>query len=317
MKILIIQTAFLGDAVLATVIPEKLRELYPSAELHLLVRKGNEGLFTDHPYLHILVWNKKEGKYRSLFKVLKEIRKENYDWVINLQRFASTGFLTAFSGAARRTGFDKNPFSWFFNERIRHQYNKHEIYRNLALIGQEDGRPRLYPSAAVYDKVKLPADDFITIAPASVWFTKQFPAEKWAEFLNAIHRPLRVLFIGAPADRTLSESIMARVNNPQLSMENRCGDFALLETAVVMSKARMNYTNDSGPMHIASAMNAPVRAVFCSTIESFGFGPLSDNSRVIETQEALSCRPCGIHGRKSCPEGHFRCAYSIQIPQEI
>jgi heptosyltransferase-2 len=82
-----------------------------------------------------------------------------------------------------------------------------------------------------------------------------------------------------------------------------------------MKDAVMNYTNDSAPLHFASAINAPVTAVFCSTVPSFGFGPVRDNGCVVETKEQLSCRPCGLHGHKTCPQGHFKCAYEITNEQ--
>jgi heptosyltransferase-2 len=77
----------------------------------------------------------------------------------------------------------------------------------------------------------------------------------------------------------------------------------------------MNYVNDSAPMHFASAVNAPVTAVYCSTVPGFGFGPLSDNRHLVETPEPLDCRPCGLHGYKACPLGHFNCAHKIQDQQ--
>lgn len=109
-KFLIIQTAFIGDVVLSTALIEKLHQYYPEAKIDFLVRKGNESLLSEHPYLHeTLVWDKKKNKYRNLIKLLRRIRKSKYDKVINVQRFAATGFLTAFSGAKQSIGFDKNP----------------------------------------------------------------------------------------------------------------------------------------------------------------------------------------------------------------
>ena len=61
-------------------------------------------------------------------------------------------------------------------------------------------------------------------------------------------------------------------------------------------------------------MNAPTAAIFCSTIPEFGFGPLSDNSQIIQVSEKLDCRPCGLHGKKACPQGHFKCGFDIQLP---
>src|SRR5690554_820143 len=99
-KILIIQTAFIGDVILSTPIIEKIRQYYPNAQIDFLLRKGNEALLVDHPYIHeLLIWDKKAGKYKDLIRILGIIRKNRYDLVVNLQRFGSTGLLTAMSKA--------------------------------------------------------------------------------------------------------------------------------------------------------------------------------------------------------------------------
>ena len=109
-KILIIQTAFIGDVVLATSLIENLHAALPNAEIDFLVRKGNEGLLIGHPLLrHVLIWDKKNGKLKNLFGLLFRIRKEKYDKVINVQRYTATGILTAFSKAKEKIGFDNNP----------------------------------------------------------------------------------------------------------------------------------------------------------------------------------------------------------------
>jgi heptosyltransferase-2 len=84
-----------------------------------------------------------------------------------------------------------------------------------------------------------------------------------------------------------------------------------------MKEAVMNFTNDSAPLHLASAVNAPVTVIYCSTIPGFGFGPLSGDSTIIETREKLDCRPCGLHGLKACPEKHFRCATTIDTRELV
>ncbi|HEX4851486.1 MAG TPA: glycosyltransferase family 9 protein, partial [Puia sp.] len=182
-KFLIIQTAFIGDVVLATALVEKLHNYYPEAQIDFLVRKGNESLLANHPYIHeVLIWDKKTNKQKNLLKVLKEIRKKKFDKVINVQRFAATGLLTAFSGAKESIGFDKNPFSFLFSKKIKHLVNqagresKHEIERNQELISSFTDTvpvmPRLFPSASDFEKVKeLKEKKYITISPASVWFT--------------------------------------------------------------------------------------------------------------------------------------------------
>lgn len=321
MKFLIIQTAFIGDVVLATPVIEKLRRFYPEASIDFLLRKGNEKLLSGNPNIRqVLVWDKRQSKYAGLAALVRRVRSERYDWVINCQRFAASGLLTALSGAKGRVGFRKNPFAFAFTRRVAHVYGSadrpvHEVDRNLALVEHlTDGsfeRPRLYPSDADVAKAMALAANrtYVCVAPTSVWFTKQFPANKWLELLQRLPSDRLVFLLGAGSDVAACEAIRAAL--PRRPVENLAGKLSLLESAALMQGAVMNYANDSAPVHIASALNAPIAAVFCSTVPAFGFTPLSDRSVVVEVAEALPCRPCGLHGRRSCPKGHFACAERI------
>lgn len=320
-KILVIQTAFIGDAILGTALLERLHSEFPKAKIDYLVRKGNESLFANHPFLNeVLVWDKSNSKYSNLWQLLQRIRNSKYDSVFNVQRFGASGFLTAFSGAKAKVGYDKNPFSILFSKSAKHRFGKgfesvHEVDRVIDLFEFDSKRknPKLYPSENDFDKTSTLTDKpFVTIAPASVWFTKQFPAEKWIDFINQIPESLEVILIGGPTDSELSKEIASKVSR---SVIDQTGKLKLLETAALMKYAKMNYSNDSAPVHLASAVNAPICEVYCSTIPSFGFSPLSDSSFIIETDEKLDCRPCGIHGKSACPKGHFKCAKTIQTKQ--
>jgi heptosyltransferase II len=320
-KILVIQTAFTGDVVLATALIEKLHHFFPDASIDFLLRKGNEGLLEGHPFLNeVLVWNKKEKKFKNLFLLLKKIRKRKYDKVVNLQRFASTGMLTAFSSAKEKIGFDKNPLSFLFTRKIPHHFTKemHEVERNNKLI--EDftdstfTKPKLYPSATNAEDIKpYTQQPYVCITPASVWFTKQYPKEKWIDLLDRFPEEYTVYLLGGKDDAPLCENIKEKALNKKVKV--LAGKLNFLSSAALMKGAKMNYTNDSAPLHFASATDAPVTAVFCSTVPSFGFYPLSIKSFIVETDEKLSCRPCSLHGLKACPLGHFKCAYTIETSQ--
>ena len=137
MKFLIIQTAFIGDVILATPIIEKLRFFYPKSTIDILIRDGNQLLFENHPYINkIYVWHKNKSKYFSLYRVIKEIRKTYYDHIFNVQRYSTTGLITMLARGKETWGFDKNPFSRFFSHRITHTIGNglHETERNLKLI---------------------------------------------------------------------------------------------------------------------------------------------------------------------------------------
>ena len=314
-KFLVIQTAFIGDAILATAVLEHLHKQLPDARVDVLVRAGNESLCNSHPFVnHVFVWNKKVSKYRDLFRLLKSIRKVKYDGVINLQRHTASAFLTVFSGAYKTAGFDENILSNFFSYRTTHRIGKqgeenylHEVDRCIRLtspwVEVAKAKPKLYPSGRDFSSIEpYTAHPFITISPSSVWFTKQTPGEVWRKLLQS-SSDLQIYLLGGPQDYALCESLASGLPHVKVL----AGKLTLLQSAALMSKSEMNYTNDSAPLHLCSAMNAPVTAVFCSTIPEFGFGPLSDRGRVVQTRVNLPCKPCGIHGHSACPKGHFDC----------
>lgn len=322
MRLLVIQTAFLGDVILATSVIEKLHQTFPSSQIDFLLRQGNEEIFTDHPYINtVWILNKKGNKLKNIFSLVKKLKEYQYDRVLNINRFGSSGFITWRIAAKEKTGFDKNPFSFCYTNKIKHEIGngKHEIQRNHELIAAISdavpAKPRLYPSPDNYSHTERlgKGAPYICIAPASVWFTKQFPLNKWVALINSLKKGT-VFLIGGKNDSKLCQEIIRQSTvSEERPMINLAGKLSVLETAALMQKAKMNYVNDSAPLHIASAVNAPVTAIYCSTISAFGFGPLSDRSKIVETKEKLDCRPCGLHGYKSCPKGHFACAESIEI----
>jgi len=306
--------------VLATPVIEKLHKHFPASKIDFLLRKGNELLFTGHPFLNkVIVWDKKQNKLINLLKIIKDVRTTKYDLVINIHRFASSGIITFLSGAKEKIGFDKNPLSFCYTKKVKHIIGngKHEVERNLELLSSfqpyEFIKPRLYPTSADFERVKeyktLP---YVCIAPSSVWFTKQYPVHKWVGFLDKIPT-YKVYLLGSNSDADICSQIINSASNKNI--ENLSGKLNFLRSAALMKDARMNYSNDSAPMHIASSVNAPVTAIFCSTIPGFGFGPLSDKSFIVELKDELYCRPCGLHGFKDCPQKHFRCAEEIRREQ--
>lgn len=316
-RILIIQTAFLGDVILATPVVSELKRLFPEAQIDVLVKKGNESLLSGNPHItSIHTFNKKQGKWKEMRRLIGLFRKEEFDLIVNLHRFASSGLITVLSKAKKSIGFSKNPISRFYTQRFPHEIDigKHEVERNLSLIAQFGAsslvRPELYPSEDDFKAVEeLTQHEYVCIAPASVWFTKQVPAYKWTELVNAIDGH-RIYLVGGPEDYELCEKILSKSQHERVS--NLAGKLSLLQSAALFSKAKRVYVNDSGPLHIASAVNAPTSAFFCSTVTNFGFGPLADDKEVIEVN-GLACRPCGLHGHTLCPKGHFDCANKLDM----
>lgn len=317
-RILIIQTAFLGDVILATPVVSELKRLYPESQIDFLVKKGNESLLANNPKLeNVFVFDKSNGKWKSIISLIKSFRKSNYDLVINLHRFGSSGIISGFSGGKKRYGFKKNPFSFLYTKSFVHNIGDgtHEVERNLSVIKEFGSatqvRPELFPSNTDRDAVKaFTAKKYYCIAPASVWFTKQLPLNKWSELIQTLPEAESIYLLGGKDDLELCQNLKAK--NPKHNIEILAGELSLLKSAALMENATRNYVNDSGPLHLASSVNANVTAFFCSTVPSFGFGPLSEDSQILEVKD-LDCRPCGLHGHKECPKGHFKCAENIQF----
>ena len=320
-KILIIQTASIGDVILMTSLIETIHQKHPDFHIDILIKTENCSLFTNHPFIrNIFLFTKKENKLKSILQLIFQIREEKYDIAINLQRFFSSGIISVFSGAKQIRGFKKNPLSFLFSRVYEHEISKssniHEIDRNHKLLADLTGfkvsSPKLYPSQYDYAITSCyKTQKFICIAPGSLWETKQFPKEQWIKFVSQINNDTLIYFIGGKNEKKLANEIIKESKNPNTI--NLCGKLSLLQTTALMEHAFMNFTNDSAPMHMASSVNAPITAIFCSTVPEFGFGPCSTKSHIIQISEKLECRPCGLHGYNKCPKNNFKCGNNIDI----
>lgn len=312
-RILIIQTAFLGDVILATSVVNSIKAQFPEAQVDLLVKKGNEHLVHGHPNIHRVFTFDKSRKWRDILRLVRANRATRYDFIVNLHRFASSGLIAVLS-QTKTIGFDKNPLSRFYTVKLPHPISKgiHEIDRNFTLIAalgvKHLVKPSIVPSEDAMKNVReYQKTPYVCFAPASVWATKQLPMEKWVELAEKQDHVIYLL--GGPSDHSLCETIKTKIPGRTV---NLAGKLSLMESIALMKGAVRNYVNDSGPLHFASAVNAPVTAYFCSTVTDFGFGPLSDDSEVKEVA-GLACRPCGLHGKKECPEGHFKCGKELVV----
>ena len=314
-KILIIQTAFIGDTILASSVAEEVHYYFPNAEIYLLVKKGNEGIYENHPFLKIITHDKSQ-KLSSLWRLIKFIWSEKFDTIINLHRYFSSHLLSILSGAKFKSGFYSPLLSIFYTHTIKHQFAKelHEIDRYHQLVqpltqSTHSFLPKLYPPDH-FPKNFNPTQKYVCLFPGSIWATKQLPPEKWIELIQHFSDEYLIYLCGSKQDEKLCEYIKIKANKKNVI--NIAGQYSLLETASIVQKAERIYVNDSAPLHIASALNVPVTVFYCSTVKEFGFYPLSKDAQIVEVK-GLECRPCGIHGHKHCPKGHFKCGRDIDI----
>lgn len=330
--VLFLQPAFLGDVILSTALIESWHRTFPEHRISIVVRTEAAALFAGHPFLHeVHSWNRSGiRKYPRLIRIARSLRSEGVDLVVNLHRFRSMAWLAKRTGARWTQGFEPGVGrSGTGVGAVPHRFGdgRHETERNHALVQpwvgpwqQDKDLPMLHPTEAHRTRAEQWPDDALVLAPASVWATKRWPAEKWAQLADAWsaeHPDRPVVLLGGPNDGALLSAVSkaCRAVEPRVC----AGELDLLGAAALMGRSAAVVSNDSAPLHMAGAMGVPVVGVFCSTTPRFGFGALpamvqSGLASHVETDEqALECKPCGRHGFASCPVGHFKCGRELDV----
>jgi heptosyltransferase-2 len=227
----------------------------------------------------------------------------------------------------RIVGFDTSAGRWMYSERVPYDTSLHHAARLLQLGDLYDPRtgvprPTLYPTQVDVDAARTllaaagvsGTDRVVILAPGSVWATKRWPGyDRLARLLsNRGDEPVRVVVIGSRDDGPLAELVSQSLQAGGLAAAiDATGKLSLLGTAALMGHAHLVVTNDSAPLHLASAMNVPTIALFGPTVPAFGFGPLAARHAVVQ-HETLPCRPCDAHGPRECPLGHWRCMRQVE-----
>lgn len=322
-RILIIQTAFLGDVILSTPLIKALRELFPDSFISFLLIPETKKVLENNPYLNeILVYDKRNKKGPiCFFRMVSRIRERKFDLAVIPHRSFRSALLSYLSRIPKRIGFDNSAGSFMFTSKVNYLTYIHEIERNLNLLSEFDyhpknTRPELFPSPDDYiyarkfrhDSDIREEEKIVGIAPGSVWATKRWLPERFAEVADLLQQKagVKVVFLGSEEDRKLCQEIADQMKTPSVIF---AGKTDILRSAAIISLCRVILSNDSAPVHVASAMKRPVVAIFGSTIPEFGFAPYGEGHIII--QKKMECRPCGIHGKRKCPQKHFKCMNEI------
>jgi heptosyltransferase-2 len=119
--------------------------------------------------------------------------------------------------------------------------------------------------------------------------------------------------VGGPGDEALADAVVAAASGRAFTA---AGGLSLRASAALIARASVLVTNDSAPLHLATAVGTPVVALFGPTVPTFGFGPRGARDRVVE-HAALPCRPCSAHGPATCPLGHHRCMRELSVESVV
>jgi len=317
-RIIIVQTAFIGDVIIITPLIRAIKELYPKSILDVMVIPQTAGVLENNPNINeIILFDKRKNKVVSFIKTLLQLKKNKYDIAITPHSSVTTGLLLKYAKIKMRIGFDRWSAAKYLTDKVPHPDGIHKTLKNLSLLSllsdkTFSNQTELFPSEAMLAKadgllleLKTKTNRLIAIAPGSVWFTKKWPTGYYkllAEQL--VKNNFGVVLIGSKDENRICEEVLPSKNGINLA-----GELSLLESAAVISKCDLMICNDSGALHIANAMQTDLFAFFGPTVQSIGYFPFRKKDFIFERD--MKCRPCGSHGGKQCHLGHHECMKMI------
>lgn len=321
-KILFIQTAFIGDAILALPAIRKLKEINPVCRIDVLCIPASKEIFNASPLVDDVIVIDKKGKHKSILNTIKfarDLKQKKYTTVFSTHRSFRTSLIVLLLGVKKSYGFDNASLCFVYKHLIHYNKNNHEVQRNLDLIGfkYDDNSWRIMPEITTDETTKIKINTFlsenklgsgfISIAPGSVWETKKYPQKYFKELIDYfINKNYKIVLIGGEMDKELCASLM----NDSKSVFNAAGNFSIIESIELLKRSKLLISNDSAPTHMGMAADLKVLTIYCSTVSSFGFYPYSLKSKFVSYDD-LKCKPCGIHGYNKCPIKTFDCGEKL------
>lgn len=317
-KYLVIRFSSIGDIVLTSPVVRMLKKQVPNAEVHFLTKKNFEAVVRNNPNID-KVWTT-DG---SLKDVLPALKKEQYDEIIDLHANLRTWRIKS-KLKVKSTSFNKLNFEkWLLvNLKINrlpaiHIVNRYlKAVEHLRIINDGEGLDFFIDNSVKANQEILPAsftNGYWTAVIGANHATKRFPVSKWIEAIKAINSP--VVIVGDKNDFAAGQEIADACG---AIVFNACGQFSLLQSAAIVSQAKLVIANDTGMMHIASAYNRNIISIWGNTVPAFGMTPYMPsnyaNSFIAEAKE-VGCRPCSKIGFAKCPKGHFDCMNKISVPE--
>ena len=309
LKILVVRFSSIGDIVLTTPVVRMLKTQL-NAEVHFLTKAPFVSLFKNNPYVDSVFQIDK-----SINEVISDLKKENYDYVIDLHSNLRTQILKLKLGVIAK-GFNKLNWEKFLLTNFKtnilpdvHIVDRYlDTVKFLGITNDNKGLDFFLSDADKVDLAESPKD-YIAFVIGGQHATKILPTAKIISICKTLNKA--VLLIGGPDDKARGDEI-----SKASGAINTCGDHSLLQSAFLIKNSAYVISHDTGMMHIAAAFKKKIYSVWGNTIPEFGMYPyLSDkNSKMIEVQD-LSCRPCSKIGYDKCPKGHFKCMQEIDENQ--
>jgi len=316
-RVIILQTAFLGDILLTAPLLKALPQVFPHASRELVTTPVGEAALAGIGLVDNIHVFDKRGAHRSLSATrtfAKALSTSASTVVLVPHRSIRTAFMLSCMPSVASVTWRTAASRWLASTVLPYPWALHEADRNLALLKPWIGslptketigpiplaNPQLTPRIdQILSTIQHP---FVVLAPGSAWATKQLPNERAVAIANAVSERFgTVVVIGDTHSFHWG-------SNPNIV--DLCGATTIQEAAAVIARAQAVISVDSAPLHMASLQGVPAIGIFGPTVPEFGFGPWGVSAQVVQSSSLL-CRPCSPHGAHQCPLAHHQCMRSI------
>ncbi len=330
-KILIARTDRMGDVLLSTPVLRAVREAYPDSYIAVMTRPYTKDCVEGNPYIDEVIIYDKRGRHKNIldsFKFALDLRKKRFNLALVLHPTNRANLITFLAGIPERVGYNRK-LGFLLTRRIPHakqRGEKHELEYTLDIvksIGLNPIHKRLYmpikkeTQNAVDKKLSeygvLPDDRLVAIHPSSSCPSKRWSAERFAKVADRLIEEERVK-VALIAGRNGRD----HAGDTKKFMKHRIIDFSgkttIPELASLLKRCKLFISNDSGPVHIASAVGTPVIALFGRKDKGLGpirWGPTGKYAIIIHKD--VGCRSCPAH---NCDKG-FLCLKAISEDEVI
>jgi heptosyltransferase-2 len=324
-KILVIQTAFLGDIILTTPLLRNLKSRFPESRISFLTTPVGAEILSGNPCIWEFIIYDKKGADKGIIPFLKmamRIKEQGFSLVVSPHRSLRTSLLAFISGAPRKIGFDKAAFSFLYQDKIQYRKELHEVDRNLQLMETLGGKIEAFPEVFIRQDAQKRADSLLAsfgikergmvvgLLIGSEWPTKRWTQEGYADLIDYLAKRFsaKSIIFGRDNERPIAEEIYnLSANKPLIA----CGKTQLSDLVPLFMACELLIGGDTGTMHIGVALKRKCVIIFGPTTPELGFAPYKAESVAVLEKKGLSCRPCSPHGPKRCPKEHFACMKDI------
>lgn len=316
-KILIVSFASIGDVVLTSPVVRCVKQQVPGAVVHFCTKLTYQPIVEHNPYI-----DKRYYLDGHLFGLIRRLRAERYDYVVDLNNGFTAGLVKTMLGTPTYSLDKPSLRTWLYLRwkintlAPQHVVDRHfETVQPLGVENDEMGLDYFIPYKDQVEADWLPSThrhDYVAFAIGGRHMTKRLPVSRMIELCRKINHP--VVLLGDDEDRAAGEAIVLELGNQLIY--NACGLFNLNQSASLLQQARVVFSHDTGLMQIAAALKKKVYSIWGSSTPQLGTYPYKTPYVVLE-KTGLACRPCSQTGFGNCPMKHFRCMNELSFDFEV